>query len=150
MGVNRYLKYILLILILSSCNFNANMSFENEDKEKILADSIINNFYHYIDSNDYNNIMNLFSDEFFKVTPEKSLKEIFLKTKKDLGIFKNYELTDWQTNRIEGTNPRTEYLLTYEVTYSNFKAQEIFSLVKEGKIPKIVGYEVRAPQYLKK
>jgi hypothetical protein len=128
--------------MIIGCNFNANVSYENEEKEKEDAQSVIALFYMYSNKNDMVNIVNLFSDSFFKITNKQELRDFLSYKQMKLGEFKDYSLKDWKTNRVKGTNPKTEYLLIYDVKYSSYNAIETISLIKEdGKI-KIFGYDV--------
>lgn len=138
-------KLIFLLLLLNmlfGCNFNANVSYENEEKEKDEAQSVIALFYMYSNKNDMVNTVNLFSDSFFKITNKQELRDFLNYKKIKLGDFKDYSLKDWKTNRVKGTNPKTEYLLIYDVKYSTYNAIETISLIKEGGQVKIFGYNV--------
>lgn len=135
----------LIIFLLSACNFNANMSYENEETEKENAESIIAMFYLHIGRNDFDNVFDLFSDSFYKVSSKNNLKEFLIDKRNKLGDFKDYTLKDWKTHRVKGTNAITEYLLIYKVKYSNNEVIEKITLIKENNDIKICGYDVGKP-----
>ncbi|KQT23916.1 hypothetical protein ASG22_07775 [Chryseobacterium sp. Leaf405] len=88
-------------------------------------------------------IYELFSDKFFEITSKEKLLEIFTISQNETGPIQEYNLVKWETFVSKGTNPRSEYLLVYDVKRGLGKTQETFSLQKEknGDI-KIVGYHV--------
>jgi hypothetical protein len=140
--MKRYRFTVLLFLVLTACNFNVNASYENEENEKENAESKVALFYNNTEKNDITNVMNLFSDSFYKISDRNKFKTFLIEKKKTLGDFKSYVLEDWKTTRVEGTSPKTEYLLIYKVEYSKFSAVETFSLIKEKGEVKILGYHV--------
>lgn len=142
------LRLFLLFVLLSSCNFNGNVSFDNEEKEKENAQSVVALFYLYITQNNYEKATDLFSDTFFKVDSKERLLKVLSRTKELLGEFEDYKLEDWKTRRTKGSDAKTEYLLIYEVKYSKFKALETISLIKEGEFIKITGYNVNSNGFL--
>lgn len=142
------LRLFVLFVLLSSCNFNANVSFDNEEEEKENAQSVVALLYLYIAQNNYEKATTLFSDSFFKVDNKEKLLRTLSKTKELLGEFKDYKLEDWKTRRTKGSDAKTEYLLIYEVKYSKFKALETISLTKEGELIKITGYNVNSDGFI--
>lgn len=138
---------MLVAATVISCNLNATYHGQNEDKKD--AEDIANALYgHIIDSN-YVEAHKLFSKKFFEATPKDSLNKIFLMTRKHLGSFKNNKLIDWKTQHVVGTDPKTEYVVAYEVEYSNHIAMETISMLKEKDSVKIIGYHVNSNGFLK-
>jgi hypothetical protein len=84
----------------------------------------------------------LFSNRFFKVTNKEKLNDLFDLTQKEGGAFSDYSLSHWETLVVNGTDSRSEYLLTYYVTREKMNTEEIFSMQKEGDSIKIVGYKI--------
>lgn len=143
-------KYYFILFTLVACNFNTSLSVDNEDEEKQKAEAVIDKFYEMIQAHDYNGAQELFDDQFYEVTSSENLLNIFHKTRLDLGEFKKKNLVDWQTHRVGvGKSKNVEYLLIYEIDYTKSKSQATFSLIDSGEGPKIVGYEVNAPDSLK-
>ena len=141
------MKKIIIFLVftsvlLTSCNFNANASYENETKEKENAESVSALLYYNTGKNNFNEAINLFSDSIYDASKKDALKQFLEEKKQTLGEFKDYSLVDWKTIRVTGTNPKTEYLLIYNVIYANYNAKESISLIKEKGKVKIVGYNV--------
>ncbi|WP_379784860.1 hypothetical protein [Flavobacterium psychroterrae] len=108
--MKRYIYVFIFFNLLLSCNFNGNVSYENEEMEKENAQSVIGTFYMYSSKNDLDKAMSLFSDSFYKITNKKDLKDFLVSKNIKLGVFKDYSLRSWKTNRVIGTNPKTEYL----------------------------------------
>ncbi|HRB70957.1 MAG: hypothetical protein E2604_02210 [Flavobacterium sp.] len=140
---------LLLGSFLSSCNFNANVKKENDVQDKEEAESTAGLFYLYMTNKTYDSIPKLMSNEFYKLVSEAELKTYLINKERKLGEFKDFTLKDWKTTRTSGTNSKTEYLLIYDVTYSNAHAEESISLVKENEKVKIFGYNVNSPDLLK-
>jgi hypothetical protein len=140
--MKKILVLFFMSVLLNSCNFNANASYENEKVEKEKAESVIGLLYLYTSMNSFDEVIHLFSDSFFKVSSKEKLKQFLEEKKQTLGDFKDYSLVNWKTNRVTGTNPKTEYLMVYEVKYTNYNATETISLVKENQEIKIIGYNV--------
>ncbi len=140
---------LLLGSFLSSCNFNANVKKENDVQDKEAAESTAGLFYLYTTNKTYDSIPKLMSNEFYKLVSEAELKTYLINKERKLGEFKDFTLKDWKTTRTSGTDSKTEYLLIYDVTYSNAHAEESISLVKENEKVKIFGYNVNSPDLLK-
>lgn len=101
----RLITLLIGILVLSSCNFSANVNFKNEKVEKDNAESTVALFYSAITNNKIENALELFSDSIYKKTNEKEkLKLFFVQKKEKLGDFKDYSLREWKTARAIGTD----------------------------------------------
>lgn len=138
------MKYIYLFLIsflLISCSFN--QTFSNRESDKKEAEKIPQKFYwEFRYGSNYDKIYDLFSEKFFEVTSKEKLNEINTVTQNEFGTIEDYNLVKWETFVMTGTNPRSEYVLTYDVKRSIGKTQETFSMRKENGTIKIVGYRV--------
>lgn len=140
--MNRIVFLSILCFLFFGCNFNANISYENEELEKVNAESVVAMFYFHIERNEFKKVLELFSSSFYKISSKEDLENFLTNKKNELGDFESYTLKDWQTHRTEGTNPISEYVLVYEVKYFSKTITEKISLIKEkGKI-KICGYDV--------
>lgn len=140
---------LCLIYFLSSCNFSANVKKENDVQDKDAAESTVGLFYIYMTNKTYDSIPKLMSNEFYKLVSEEELRVYLINKEKKLGEFKDYTLKDWKTTKTSGTESKTEYLLIYDVVYSNAHAEESISLVKEIEKVKILGYNVNSPELIK-
>lgn len=58
------------------------------------------------------------------------------------GTIKEYNLGNWETLVVKGSNAKSEYLLTYDVTRELRKTKETFSMRMENGVIKIVGYNI--------
>ncbi|UUC44810.1 hypothetical protein [Flavobacterium cerinum] len=134
--------FIFIVVVLNSCNFNANIKKENNIRDKEAAESVVGFLYLYTAKKEFDSIPKLMSQDFYKLVAREDLKSYLISKKEKLGDFKDFTLKDWKTTETSGTNPKTEYLLIYDVTYSNGHAEESISLVKENNKVKIFGYNV--------
>ncbi|MDC8102987.1 hypothetical protein ACNFU2_20590 [Chryseobacterium sp. PTM-20240506] len=138
-----YIKSSLLILVLlliTSCNFNH--IYENREEDKKEAEKITQKFYSLIKANRKEEILKLFSAKFFKATSKDKLIGMIDWTNKEAGSSSNYSLYEWETSVVKGTNSKAEYLLSYYVKRDKINTFEIFSLQKETDSIKIIGYEI--------
>jgi hypothetical protein len=140
------MKKIILVLFLSfgflSCNFSGNITYENEVSEKEDAESVTAMFYLFLSRDDFENTIGSISNSFYKVSSKEDLL-YFLKSKREkLGAFKDYDLIEWKTSRVEGTDKKNLYLLTYRVKYEKEETIETIKLIKENNEIKIYGYNV--------
>lgn len=137
---------IFTLLFFTNCTINGTNN--NEEAEKIEAEKITEQFYRYIKAKDFSGAEKLFSKRIYIISTKEALQETFQQTNKVLGDYEGRELLDWKTSRSVGTNPKSEYLLVYEVKYQKFKAKETISLIKESGEIKIFGYHVNSDGFL--
>ena len=145
----KLISVLFCAMLVTGCTFNANATFQNEKQEKEKAESVAGNLYMNISNKNFKANQALFSTAFYAVTPKDSLDKMFVKTAETLGDYKDMKLLDWNTSRATGTNPKTEYVLVYEVTYAKFKAKETLSLIKENNKVKITGYFIDSKGFIK-
>jgi len=141
---NKIEKLIVLILMITvfGCNFNANISHDNELSEKENAEAVTAKLYLYTSRHNVEEVQKLFGQSFFKTSGTKSLQTFLWEKQRSFGNFKSYKLRSWKTHRTTGTDPIAQYLLVYEVDYANQKAIEEISLLKENNQIMISGYHV--------
>jgi len=125
---------IILFMVLSGCNFNR--TYLNDENDKNQAMQVIGKFYYYKGTKDYDQVFSLFGKQFYQVASKSKLKDIFALTSSRLGDLKDTNIGEWETKRVEGTDPSAVYELRYNNTYAKYEASEIFKLMKEddGKI----------------
>lgn len=147
--MKKKIKLILcfLSLILVSCHFSA--TFQDEVNERDKAQDVVDSMYNNVNLRDLKKAAFFFADEFYAVTNESQLYEIFAKTRRVLGDYKSKTLISWKTARVEGDNPSSEYLLVYSVTYAKYKANETFRLKKDKGVVRIISYNVNSEGFLK-
>lgn len=135
-------NYILIVIsfFLTSCNFNSTNQNREEDKKD--AEKITKSFYKIDQSSNPSNFLTLFSEDFFKITDKKTFIKMFEKTNNNYGKVLKDSLTHWETLVVEGNNPKSEYLLIYDVKRENVNSQEYFTLRKEKDGIKIFEYRV--------
>lgn len=140
--MKKTITILILYLLLISCNFSGNITYENEIAEKEDAESITAMFYLFLGRDDFESTVELISESFFKVSSKDNLI-LFLKNKrKKLGKYEDFVLQDWKTHRVKGTNNETLYLFIYKVKYENGETVEKLKLAKEKEGIKIYGYDV--------
>jgi len=130
----------ILTIVFAGCNFNTTST--NNEYDRKDAEKITNKFYHYLDMNDFKKAETLFSEKFFEVTDRDQLQKIFEKTVEDCGTLTNFELQDWNTLVVKGSNPKSEYVLLYKVSRKKKDTMERVSMMKENDSIKIVGYHL--------
>ncbi|WP_286920699.1 hypothetical protein [Flavobacterium sp. UBA4197] len=140
---------ILLVSVLTSCNFSANVKNDNELQDKQDAESVAGLLYLYTSRKEYKSVLNLMSTDFYKVASKDQFLEFLNAKEKKLGEYKDLTLLDWKTTSLKGTDSKTEYLLTYKVVYSNYTAEEKISMIKENNKVKISGYNVNSEGFIK-
>lgn len=139
------MKKIILLLIgffLIGCSFNK--IYKNRESDKQEAQKVTEKFYSLINDRDLNKqeILNLFGNKFFQVTNNSQFTSILDKVTHDYGKIEHTDLSNWQTLVVEGTNAKSEYLLSYNVRREKMNTFERFTLLKENGIIKIAGYSV--------
>ncbi|MCU7618071.1 hypothetical protein NZ698_12745 [Chryseobacterium sp. PBS4-4] len=138
------MKKILLFVTLTlfvSCSFN--QTFSNRESDRDEAAEISKKFYWELSfGGNQDDLYNLFGEQFFEVTSKDKLNQMNLVSQNEIGQVQDYTLVKWETLVVKGSNPRSEYVLTYDVKREKGKTQETFSMnKKEGEI-KIVGYHI--------
>jgi hypothetical protein len=137
----RIIFLFTLSLLLISCNFN--QIYTDRESDKTDGEKIPQKFYWEIRyGGNQDDIYKLFGEKFFSVTSKEKLTEL-LNITSQIGPVQEYNLSKWQTLVVKGSNPKSEYLFTYEVKRGTEKTQETFTMEKDknGNI-KIVGYHV--------
>ncbi len=140
--------YALLVII--AC-WGCQLSHSNSFDDRADAEKIANRFYDEISKKDYFAADTLFTREFLSTTPTDSIHLLFTRTNKILGDFKSNKLKDWSTRSVSGSINQTEYLLTYDVEYSKYKAVETFQMIKtsDNEKPRIMHYHVASDGFFK-
>jgi len=138
------MKKILLFVTLTllvSCSFN--QTFSNRESDRDDAEKISKKFYwELLQGTNKNKIYELFSDKFFEVTNKDQLDKLISNSQQEYGVIKEYNLEHWETLVVKGSNSKSEYLLTYNVTRETGTTKETFSMLKEDEHIKIVGYHI--------
>ncbi|ROI00681.1 hypothetical protein [Chryseobacterium daecheongense] len=135
--------YLLLFIafLLISCSFN--QTFSNRESDKIDAEKISDKFYwELMYGPNREKTYELFSDKFFEVTNKDKLNDILTVSQNELGPIEEHTLVKWETLVVKGTNPKSEYILVYNVKRSISNTEETLSMQKENGVIKIVGYRV--------
>lgn len=138
---SKLLFLFAISLLLISCNFN--QIYTDRESDKADGEKISQKFYWEIRyGGNQDDIYKLFGEKFFSVTSKEKLTEL-LNITSQIGPIQEYNLSKWQTLVVKGSNPKSEYVSTYEVKRGTEKTQETFTMEKDknGNI-KIVGYYV--------
>lgn len=131
---------ILLSFLLISCNFNT--VHENREEDKKDAEKTVQTFYNLLEKENKDALFKLMSKEFTGSTPKEKFDKIIDATLKDCGKVINDSLVQWQTLTVEGTNPKSEYILVYKVKRSIKNTNERFIMKKEGDLIKVLRYNI--------
>lgn len=138
------MKKILLFVTLTllvNCSFN--QTFSNRESDRDDAEKISKKFYwELLQGTNKDKIYELFSDKFFEVTSKDQLDKLISDSQQEYGIIKENNLEHWETLVVKGSNSKSEYLLTYNVTREYGTTKETFSMLKEDENIKIVGYHI--------
>jgi hypothetical protein len=136
----------LSLIFLSGCFYSS--TYLNKEEDRDAASTVIGRFYYYTGTKDYDHVYDLFGKEFYKVTSKDKLKAMFVLTQEKLGDRKDTNIGEWETKRVEGTDPSADYELEYDNVYTNADAREIFHLIREsdGQI-KIAGYKILSEKF---
>ena len=131
---------IVLSIFLTSCYHD--QTYRNRNADKNDAEKVTEKFYSSIDSNKKQETLDLFSSLFFKKTNPKDLNAILDWAVKEAKTGSSHKLTNWHTLVIEGTDPKSEYTLTYNATRGSVNTEETFNMEKEKDQIKIVGFKI--------
>jgi hypothetical protein len=138
----------IAVLFASGCNFTS--TFTNNIEDRKDAEKVTNKLYELIKKKDYEATTVLFSKLFFDASSKEKLFEIFSATNVKLGSLEKTEIEQWETKRVEGTNPSANYALQYNNRYKNYSATETIRLTREkdGAI-KIISYNINSDGFFK-
>ncbi len=143
-----YVIFGLVILLFNSCRFTS--TFTNNVADRKDAEKITNQLYELLKKGRYEETTVLFSKRFFEVTSKEKLFEIFKATNVRLGELVQTKLEQWETQRVEGTDPSANYALQYINQYENYQATETIRLTREKDDQiKIIGYNITSDGFLK-
>lgn len=138
--MKKILLFITLMLLIS-CSFN--QTFSNRESDRDDAEKISKKIYwELLQGTNKDKIYELFSDKFFEVTNKDQLDKLISDSQQEYGVIKEYNLEHWETLVVKGSNSKSEYLLTYNVTRESGNTKETFSMLKEDENIKIVGYHI--------
>jgi len=131
-----------------SCHFNS--TYENRDIDKEDGEKIVAQFYESLQSNDYKKTYIFFDKQFFEVTDTQKLNHIYDISFGKLGKIESYNIEEWQTTAIVGTDSKTNYRFVCNVKRSNFMSKETLIFLKESKGIKIISYHVNSEGFFEK
>ena len=138
------IKFLMFItfFIFTSCHFNSIYVNKQEDKDE--GENVTTNFYTYLQKNEFENSLQLMSSKFFEKSTEKQTIEFMNNVTNKLGAVKYAKIKEWHTLRVEGTDPKTQYLFVYDVERYKYNSVETISLEKEDAVARIVGYNLNS------
>ncbi|MFN4027878.1 MAG: hypothetical protein ACK4IZ_10565 [Flavobacterium sp.] len=139
---NNFLFLLITFLLFSSCSYNRQYQNRKTDKEE--AERVTVKLYYLLRDKKYKESYALFSPRFLEVTDTVKLREIYNVCLEKLGEIKDQSILSWETNVVEGSNPKSEYLLIYTVKRSRFEAKETIRLEKENDTLKIIAYNIQS------
>ena len=114
------LQLISLIFIFVGCHFNSSYVDRQEDKNE--AEGVTSDFYTYLQRNDFKNSLQLMSSKFFEKSTEEQNIEFMNETNDKLGAVKYARIKEWHSLRVEGTDPKTQYVFIYDVERDKYNS----------------------------
>lgn len=135
-----------ILLLIIGCNFTK--TYINRDSDKKTATDIIDTFFSYVRSKDYNKVYKLFSEGNKNITAiERNhiLGSLLARADIQLGTVGLIKLIKCETKVIEGDKSYGEYNLIYHVTRNGNVYQDTFKLLLEDqKIRiRIIDYDIK-------
>lgn len=121
-----------ILFPIAGCNVN-------EDVNR--AKKVMDNYFYYIDNNQYIEAQDLYSDSFFEERSKEEAADRLRKVYNKLGKIKSYQLQYINFRKVYGDSESGTYIdLTYKVEYSNCTSTDDVTLFKpaEGKEYKII------------
>ena len=141
--MNRFLTLMLLALLFTSCKFN--VTDTNDQFDMMAAQKITDRFYAATFTKNITGIDTLFSEELYKETPKDSVLKMFTNKNSEFGDLITWNLKEWKTQDVMGTDSRIEYLFIYDAEYTNIKTIETFYMRNENNKIRILKYDVNLP-----
>lgn len=141
------LGMVPFMILIFGCQFNS--QYINREEDKKVAEEVATEFFMLLNEKNYEAASRLFSKEFYKVSTREKLMEIFLASENKLGKLKNLELNQWETKRVEGSNPSSHYQLLYHTYHEKYNAQQALGMVRENDSIKILSYRIDSEAFLK-
>lgn len=132
---------ILFYVFIVSCNVNG--AYENREEDKKDAEAITNKFYSFLMQKNYSNSYKLYTRNFFSKTDTNKLRKFYDQIEVNCGQVESYELIDWKTSVIKGTNHSSKYYFIYKVRYTKAITNESIILFKEEDEIRIASYDVK-------
>lgn len=138
-------KLILLgLLITFSCN-KFNTQRKNTESDKVVGEKITQIYFDNIMQEKQDDNLRLFGKEFLAVISKVDFIKQSNIVDTKLGKVLERKLLKWETNIVNGTNPKSEYLFIYDVVREKYNSKETFYLKKESTDSiKIQGYNVES------
>lgn len=140
-----YITLSLLFLLLS-CDFKTFR--ENNSQDIKEAEKVTERYYSLVEKGDKEELLKLFSKDFFESSDKNAVESVIdwqIQESKKPNY--TYTLIDSQTLVEEGTDAKSEYVLTYSVQ-REFKTKDKITLIKENddKI-RIFKYEMTSEEH---
>ncbi|MCD1118143.1 hypothetical protein [Chryseobacterium turcicum] len=124
-----YITLSLLFLLLS-CDFKTFR--ENNSQDIKEAEKVTESYYSLVEKGDKEELLKLFSKDFFESSDKNAVESVIdwqIQESKKPNY--TYTLIDSQTLVEEGTDAKSEYVLTYSVQ-REFKTKDKITLIKEN------------------
>lgn len=133
---------ILLVLTIGGCQVNG--TYKNRESDKRDGEAVAIDFFELLSKSEHQKIYNLFSERFYEVSDTLELKKLLDMSNEQLGEIENFEIEDWETESVVGTNSQVKYGFLYNVKRSKFPSKETIVLQKEKDDIKILSYNVKS------
>jgi hypothetical protein len=133
---------VMFVLLTSGCTCNSYYNDRPEDVSE--ATQVTKSFYACLMMNKPELAYSLLSNRFIRTTQIDTTRfvEIIKEFDSTLGKVDNYQISNWHTSVVTGTNPSSGYIIVYDVNRGAKTVKETFDLEKENGQIKISRYNV--------
>lgn len=133
---------IIVSVFLISCGLS---------EAKPEAEELWKQYFGAVQSESYQNVIPLYSDEFYKKTPKEDWIKILKKIRDNLGTPENFKQVNWKVQAQAHTSKSgTVVTLIYDVQYSKHEAREAIQVFKpaSGEEALIMAHNINSNAFL--
>jgi len=138
---------IPICFIIAGCHFNS--TYNNREVDKQDGEKAVSEFYELLKNKNYKGTYTFFDKRFFEVIDTQKLNEIYEIAFEKLGSVESYDIEQWGTESVVGTDPKTNSQFLCNVKRSNFVSKETITLIKEKGEIKIISYHVNSDGFFR-
>ena len=140
--MNKIIMLFIAMFFIFSCS-----SFD-----KTPAEEVMNKYFDAYKNDNFEIILNLYSEDFYKATSKDEWESMLKNIKKKLGNIESYKLAGWNLKNFVGiSGSGIYYNFTYQVKYKKYSAKETITLFKPKNKDeiKIRGHNIQSEGFLK-
>ena len=133
-----FLLFVTMLLALAGCSMSADTA---------VAEQEVPRFHQQLDAAQFVDIYQACADEMKKATSEKNFIAFLEAVHRKLGLTKTSERQGWHVNY---TTTGAFVTLVYKTKFAEGEASEQFVYRLDGKVAKLVGYNVNSNAFILK